>query len=149
MASLAPLPKPPYTEYITKPKNSVCISNALDIFSTSITILLVGMKLGLDYDTERTRYLAMYLSQKASNVIWGADRKSQLSKGMIPTSLVISGGGTGGRFKTGLRYTENGWYVDILEGEEKTDHGEANGSFLEVLEREAREFAMRLVVVGG
>jgi hypothetical protein len=149
MASLAPLPEPPYTEHITKLKNSVGISNELDNFSTRITTLLVGMKLGLDYDTERTRYLAMYLSQKASNVIWGADRKSQLSKGMIPTSLVISGGGTGGRFKTELRYTENGWYVDILEGEENTDHGEANGSFLEVLEREAREFATRLVVVGG
>jgi hypothetical protein len=107
------------------------------------------MNLGLVHDTERTRYLAMYLSSKASQVIWAANKGSPLSRGMIPESLVISDGGTGGRCKTGLRYTENGWYVGILEGDEKTDYGEANGSFLEVLKREAREFATRLVVVGG
>jgi hypothetical protein len=149
MNSLAPLPELQYTEYITKLKNSVGISNELDIFSTRITTLLVGMKIGLLHDTERTRYLAMYLSSKASQVTWAANKGSQLSQGMIPESLLTSDGGTGGRCKTGLRYNEKWLYVVVLEGEEKTDYGEANDSFLGVLEREAREFATRPVVVGG
>jgi hypothetical protein len=103
MNSLAPLPELQYTEYITRLKNSVGISNELDIFSTRITTLLVGMKIGLLHDTERTRYLAMYLSSKASQVTWAANKGSQLSQGMIPESLVTSDGGTGGRCKTGMR----------------------------------------------
>lgn len=109
---------------------------------------LAGLAVGPMY--ERKRYLAHFLSYLIFEKL--EEIKARLNIAGIRDQLFVinyATDATSGTFRAGLRYMEKAPFFTILERQDNTIEAEADASFLDVLERAAREHAEGVLVVDG